>query len=404
MTSGGWVALAITVVAAFGYAAASILQAVGARRSPSAAAALRHPLYVIGATVDILAWAGSMVALRELAVYLVESVLAFSLALTVLFARFFLKSRLRARDVLAVMVSIVALTVLAMSAGPQEIVTPSNDLRIWLCAAAALLAVLGRLGTRYASPGVVGGIAGLALGGAALVGRVYVLPEGNVLLGIVTEPLTAALLLFAAVGMTLYADALQRGSVGAVTAVLWIAEVTAPSAVALAFLGDSVRPGWDWTALGAGLVIVAMAVLLATAPASVEVAAVEAGGDQAQGERLTLPAGLALGLTGEKYIWWGPAPIWTPPDRPDAEPAGQARNAEPAAVTAANRRALTWHPPQAVVPFVGPLRPDAYADVKEPDFAEASPRVSGHDKIMWPVWQTMPEDEPAVRPWSWDAR
>ena len=61
-----------------------------------------------------------MIALRELAVYLVESVLAGSLALTVVAARLFLASRLRKRDTAAVVATLFALMVLAMSAGPQE--------------------------------------------------------------------------------------------------------------------------------------------------------------------------------------------------------------------------------------------------------------------------------------------
>ena len=66
---------------------------------------LGHPLYLIGIGCDLLAWVGSMIALRELAVYLVESILAGSLAVTVVAARVILKSRLRKRDIAAVVVS-----------------------------------------------------------------------------------------------------------------------------------------------------------------------------------------------------------------------------------------------------------------------------------------------------------
>src|SRR3954469_22921550 len=143
MTVAGWIALAIVVSGAFGYAAASILQAVAARRSTSTVRTLGHPLYLLGTACDVLAWAGSMIALRELAVYLVESVLAGSLAITVIGARIFLGSRLRGRDVAAVVVSVGALTVLAMSAGPQETVTASGRLRFFFCAAAATMALIG---------------------------------------------------------------------------------------------------------------------------------------------------------------------------------------------------------------------------------------------------------------------
>ena len=64
--------------------------------------------------------------------------------------------------------------------------------------------------------------------------------SASAVLAIVTEPVTGALLIFAVTGMLLYANALQRGDVGPVTAVLWIAEVIAPSAMALLMLGDDV--------------------------------------------------------------------------------------------------------------------------------------------------------------------
>ena len=88
MAAAGWIALAITVFGAFCYAAASILQAVAARRSTSTVKTLGHPLYLLGIGCDAVAWVGSMIALRELAVYVVESVLAGSLAVTVVAARF----------------------------------------------------------------------------------------------------------------------------------------------------------------------------------------------------------------------------------------------------------------------------------------------------------------------------
>src|SRR3954452_9617648 len=143
MTVAGWIALAIVVSGAFGYAAASILQAVAARRSARTVRTLGRPLYLRGRACDVLAWAGSMIALRELAVYLVESVLAGSLGITVIGAPIFLASRLLGRDVAAVVFSVAALTVLAMSAGPQQAVTASAGLRFWFCAGAAVMALIG---------------------------------------------------------------------------------------------------------------------------------------------------------------------------------------------------------------------------------------------------------------------
>src|SRR5690348_16121175 len=148
MTTAAWVALGITIFGALSYATASILQAIGARRSVGTVRTMGHPLYLLGIACDMLAWLGAMVALRELAVYVVESVLAGSLALTVLGARFFLKSRLRKRDVAAVVVTMCALAVMAMSAGPQEAVETSPTLRYALCAGAFAMVLTGWGATR----------------------------------------------------------------------------------------------------------------------------------------------------------------------------------------------------------------------------------------------------------------
>jgi hypothetical protein len=273
VTASGWVALGMALFGAFSYGVGSILQAIGAMRSASTVRTLGHPLYLLGVGCDLLAWGASMVALRELAVYQVQSILAGSLAVTVVAARLVLASRLRGRDVAAVMVTIAALTILAMSAGPQEAVPPSGPLRFGFCVAAVAIAAVGWLATKVSSPGVVSALAGTAFGGAALSGRALPMPEESAntaafLLALLMEPMTLALLVFAASGMLLYTNALQHGQVGPVTAVLWIGEVVAPSAVGLLLLGDSVRAGWQVPSALAGVVVIGAAVVLATAPAS----------------------------------------------------------------------------------------------------------------------------------------
>ena len=395
MTAAGWIALAIAVFGAFSYAAGSILQAVGARCSTGTVRTLGHPLYLLGVVCDLLAWAGSMIALRELAVYLVESVLAGSLALTIVGARLILKSRLRQCDVIAVVVSVAALTVLAMSAGPQETVTASSGFRLWCCVAAVATALIGWGTAKAGSPGVTAALAGLSLGGAALAGRALSLPPqpmqhvAATALAIVTEPLVGALAVFAATGMLLYTDALQRGQVGPVTAVLWIGEVIAPSAVALVVLGDNVRPGWNMAAMVAGLVTVGAAVLLATAPASNATArqqdALPAAAPQpalpAAAPQRALPAAPPA-AAHDRIIWWGAPPIWRPPNRlPLPQPAAE----------------LTWRPPDRIpVP-----RPVAELTWQAPSraewmWAEPQPAYAYPAEATRPAF---PEPAPPARPW-----
>ncbi|GIE91406.1 hypothetical protein [Actinoplanes regularis] len=361
MTTGGWIALGIAIFGSLCYAVGSILQAVGARRSTSAVKTLGHPLYLIGIALDMAAWLGSMIALRELAVYLVESVLAGSLAITAFAAWAFLGSKLRKRDVAAIVITICALAGLALSAGQQHIVAASLQLRLGFVVALIVVLVLGWGATRIGSPGLIASIGGLSVGAAALGGRALHLPDdemttvGSAALAIFSEPLTYVLLVFAANGMVMYANALQRGDVGRVTAVHWTGEVVAPSVIALTILGDTVRPGWEPVALAAALITVSCAIVLASAPATSTLDASGPAALPAGAQPHALPAPplpvlpgapghpvtalvpleawrLAIPLEARwpalqpplvrgygTIVWWGPSwaplPIWVPPDR-----------------------------------------------------------------------------------------
>ncbi|MEV8515374.1 hypothetical protein [Dactylosporangium sp. NPDC051484] len=282
-------ALAFAVAGALGYGIGSIAQAAGARRATGTVRALGHPLYLAGLGCDLLAWLASLIALRTLPVYQVQAVLAGSLAVTVVAARIVLSARIRPRDMAAVAVTVLALGVLAAASGPQDDVRPSMALRYALVTSAVLLACAGWLATRGGSvtsarrAAVCAALAGLAYGGAALCARALALPApGTGLRGVptivgslATEPLTWALAVFGVTGTLLYAFALQHGQVGPVTAVLWIAEVLAPSAVGVAVLHDTVRPGWAPYAALAVLATTAAAAVLATAPATATATAEE---------------------------------------------------------------------------------------------------------------------------------
>jgi drug/metabolite transporter (DMT)-like permease len=262
------VALGFAVAGAVGYGVASVSQALAARRSTGTLHTLRQPLYIAGLGCDLLAWLASLVALRALAVYQVQAVLAGSLAVTVLGARLVLSSRLRRRDSVAVAVTVLALAVLALSAGPQEQIQPSGAVRFGLVSAAVLVAAGGWVAARAGSPGASAALAGLAFGGAALCARA--LPVSGdvpaVVGALATDPLTWALVGFGVTGMLLYTHALQHGQVGPVTAVLWIVEVIPPSIVGVVVLHDTVREGWAPYAVVAVLVTAVAAAVLATAP------------------------------------------------------------------------------------------------------------------------------------------
>src|SRR4051812_24011569 len=81
--AGDFMALIAAALAAIGYAAASVLQSRGALGRGSARELARSPFYLAGLALDAVCWVLTLIALRGLPVYVVQAVLASSLAFTV---------------------------------------------------------------------------------------------------------------------------------------------------------------------------------------------------------------------------------------------------------------------------------------------------------------------------------
>ncbi|MGZ4777544.1 MAG: hypothetical protein ACXVYW_19785, partial [Oryzihumus sp.] len=154
------------LLGAVGYGVASVLQGVGSSRA-TGPAVLRQPVYVAGLACDGLAWLASLVALRDLPLFVVQTVLAGSVIVTVVLAREFLGARLRAWDAAAIVVMVAALTALALAFPAQSAVTPSGltgwTLLALLVVGLATAASYGRGGSLLLAV-----LAGAAFSGAAV--------------------------------------------------------------------------------------------------------------------------------------------------------------------------------------------------------------------------------------------
>jgi hypothetical protein len=259
-------ALLAAVVGAAAYGSASVLQSVGAKRAAAASGGgvvntARQLPYIAGLALDLVGWLLSLVALRWLPLFVVQAVLAGSLAVTVVLAAAAERTKVGGRDALAVGVTVAALAVLGASAteGPARHI--STGPAVAVLAGAAVLGLIGWVSARRIDPAAAGAIAGLAFGGTAISARAVDL-HGS-LAHVVWQPLVGALLVFGATGLLLYATALERGEVGRVTAALWVAETTVPGAIGLLWLGDKVRAGWPVPAAVAFVLAIAAAAWLA---------------------------------------------------------------------------------------------------------------------------------------------
>lgn len=252
------VAFAEAAVGAVGYGAASVAQARTAQRSEGLGVVVR-PWYVVALVADLLAWAASVLAMRTLPLFLVQALLATSLAVTVLLAWPVLGHRPGGRDAAALGVAVLALVGLAWSAGPAASRPATTGLLLGL-ALALLVGVAwfvlrsrrGR-GTEHAV------LAGWAFSGLAVCVRAVPLPSGLLpaARAAVTEPLAWGVAAFGLLGTLAFARAVQRGRVGPVTVTMWVVETVVAGIVGVVALGDTVRPGTGW--LAAGCVTAALA-------------------------------------------------------------------------------------------------------------------------------------------------
>ncbi len=265
------VALALCLVASVGYGVGAVLQAVGARRANARGAdgiwsMARQPVFLTGLLADFGSWVISRFALHTLPLFAVQTILAGSLAVTVLLAGAVLHTELGPREKFAVAATIVGLIVVGVSAGEDPARDITHLLKVCTMLGIPTVIVLGLLALKLNRSVVLAVLSGASFTGSALAARAVHIQDESVV-GILTEPLIWAVLVYAVLALGLHAVALMRGSVGPVTAAMWSTEVLVATIVGAVALGDHMRPGWTVPAIaGIGLTLVAT-VILARSPA-----------------------------------------------------------------------------------------------------------------------------------------
>lgn len=264
------VGLTLAVLAALGSGAGSAIEAFGVRRArqhPAArgelGALLREPVYFAGLTIDLLGFAFTVLALQVLPLYLVQAIVASSVAVTAVI----LAAMGRPLDRIgwiALGGSLCGLVLLGLSSEPHE-VPPLDPVWYWLLLGlslplAGLAAVANRLrGIR--SVVLLAFEAGLCFSLVAVAARSLDVPDP--LWRAVIDPALWAIMVNGVLGTALFALALQRGRVTVVAAVSYTTSTVVPSVVGLVFLGDQVRSGFALVATAGFLVAVSGAVALA---------------------------------------------------------------------------------------------------------------------------------------------
>lgn len=237
--------------AAIAYGAATILQTIGVRRLAVLPAdpgwRARTPgatWYLWGLILDLLGFFLSAAALRSLPLFLVESAVASSVAITAVLAVLFLGVRLHRAEVIAlggVGAGLVLLAVSAQEGPPRQV----GALAEWLLLAAAVLVALlltsawQMTGNRDTSAVVLAFAAGVGFGLMGVAARILTVPDPW--WRMVTEPGFWALVTHGVLASVCYGLALDRGRTTTVAAVTFATETVLPAIIGLTLLGDGVR-------------------------------------------------------------------------------------------------------------------------------------------------------------------
>lgn len=204
---------------------------------------LRQGLFLASIAIDLLGFIAQLIALRRLPVFAVQAIMSANLAVTAVFAAWFIHIRLAIREWLAVAGVVAGVALLALSAGAQGAKRVGSEFELGLILAVAAVGLVGFAVARLPNPVrtlALGAIAGL--GYAVLAVSARILP-GFAPLQLIKSPATYTLAAAGIVSFMLYATALEGGSVTTATAAMVLAETVPPAIVGVIFLGDRTRHG-----------------------------------------------------------------------------------------------------------------------------------------------------------------
>jgi drug/metabolite transporter (DMT)-like permease len=260
----------LAVLAAVASGSGSILESAGVRRagafggSPQDLVALRRqPLYFLGVGVDLLGFVFAAAALHRLPLFLVQSVLAFSVGVTATISAI-LGVRLVGAGWAALGVGATGLVLLGLSADPGPARALASGWKLLLVGVAVVIAVVAFTAQRNKgrwAPIVLGFCGGLGFSAVGIAART--LDSSGPIWRLALEPALWAMIANGLVAAVAFAMALQRGRATAVTAIMFTTNTAVSSLIGVAVLDDRVRDGF--TAAAAAGFVLAVAGAIGTA-------------------------------------------------------------------------------------------------------------------------------------------
>lgn len=251
----------LALLAALASGSGSVLESIGVRRAGAYGGRtldlvnLRsQSIYFLGIGVDLVGFACAAAALHRLPLFLVQSVLAFSIGVTAVISAF-LGARLALRGWIALGIGAVGLVLLGLSAQPGPARVLPTAWR-WILPAVAIvvfaIAYYVRHHDRPWAAQVLAFATGLGFSVVGVSARTLHVPDSKWLL--LVEPSVWAMILNGLGAAVAFAMALQKGGATAVNAIMFTTNTALSSLIGLVFLDDRVRDGFALFTV-AGLVL-----------------------------------------------------------------------------------------------------------------------------------------------------
>ncbi len=260
----------LVVLAAVASGSGSVLESIGVQRSGAFGGdssdmhkVAHQPLYWVGLFVDVLGFLLSTAALHRLPLFLVQSVMAFSVGVTATITAV-LGVRLGRRGWTALAIASLGLITLGFSAQASDAPALPPGWRWILIGSAVVLCVAGvlvnRTNQRWTAP-VLGFLSGCGFAGIAIAARTLHL-HGS-FWSVFVEPQGWAIGANGFAGAFVLVMALQKGNATPVTAVMFTTNTVIPSAIGYLLLSDTFRPGWVIPGWAGFVVAIAAAIAVA---------------------------------------------------------------------------------------------------------------------------------------------
>lgn len=251
----------LAVLATLASGSGSILESMGVRRvaahggsSLDLIALWRQWLYFLGLGVNLLGFAFASAALHRLPLFLVQSMLAFSVGVTAMISTF-MGARLRAPGWGGLVVGATGLVLLGVSAEPGPAQALPSHWRWILVASVIPVAAIGVYARRHNHVWATVALAfgsGVAYSVVGISARTLHVPDA--VWQLVLEPAAWSIVLNGLTAAVLFALALQKGGPTDVTAIMFTTNTALSSFVGLVYLDDHIRDGYV-TAATVGFVL-----------------------------------------------------------------------------------------------------------------------------------------------------